>query len=51
MRPTLKRLLLIGLAGAIAIALVPAGVLLDRTLADRLEASARSDLSRAPMVL
>ena len=51
MRPTLRQLLLLGLAGAIAIALVPAGLFLDRTLAARLEAAARSDLERAPMVL
>ena len=51
MRPTLRQILLLGLAGAIAVSLVPAGVVLDRTLGTRLEASARSDLERAPMVL
>ncbi|MGK7312223.1 MAG: ATP-binding protein [Candidatus Longimicrobiales bacterium M2_2A_002] len=51
MRPTLRQILLLGLAGAMAIALIPAGVVLDRTLATRLEASARADLERAPMVL
>jgi signal transduction histidine kinase len=51
MRPTLRQLLLLGLTGAIAVALIPAGVVLDRSLAARLEASARSDLARAPMVL
>lgn len=51
MKPTLRQLLLLGLAAAVAVALVPAGLVLDRTLATRLEASARADLERAPMVL
>jgi signal transduction histidine kinase len=51
MKPTLRQLLLLGLATAIAVALLPAGVFLDRRLSGRMEASARADLERAPMVL
>lgn len=51
MHPSLRQLLLLGLAGVLAVALIPAGLVLDRTLAARLEAAARSDLGRAPMVL
>ena len=51
MRPTLRQLLLLGLTVAIAVALVPAGVFLDRSLSAGLESSARADLGRAPMVL
>ncbi|MDX1673284.1 MAG: HAMP domain-containing sensor histidine kinase [Longimicrobiales bacterium] len=51
MKPTLRQILLLGLAIAVAVALVPAGLVLDRSLEARLEASARADLKRAPMVL
>jgi signal transduction histidine kinase len=51
MRITLRQTLLIGLALALVVAVVPAGLALDRSLGTRLAASAREDLSRAPMVL
>ncbi|MEJ2502441.1 MAG: histidine kinase dimerization/phospho-acceptor domain-containing protein [Gemmatimonadota bacterium] len=51
MRGTLRQTLLLGLAITIVVALVPAALSLDRMLRERLEASAREDLARAPMVL
>ncbi len=51
MRIALNRLLLVSSAVALAAALVPAGLALDRRLAADLEARARSELHRAPMVL
>ncbi len=51
MRLTLRKTLLAGLAVALVVGLVPAGIALDRTLGARLAASAREDLARGPMVL
>jgi signal transduction histidine kinase len=51
MRLTLRRTLLLGLAAALMVALIPAGLVLDRILATRLEEAARADLERAPMLL
>ncbi|MEJ2320662.1 MAG: ATP-binding protein [Gemmatimonadales bacterium] len=51
MRISLHRILLVLLAGVFAIALVPAGVALDRRLSAELERKARDDLSMAPKIL
>jgi signal transduction histidine kinase len=51
MRGTLSQTLLVGLAATLVVALVPAAIALDGALGARLEASAREDLARAPMVL
>lgn len=51
MRISLHRILLVLLAGVFAVALVPAGVALDRRLSAELERKARDDLSMAPKIL
>lgn len=48
---SLHRALLALLATALLVALVPAGLLLERRLVGELEARARDDLARAPMIL
>ena len=50
-RLRLRTALLGGLCGALAVALVPAAVTLDRRLSGELERRAREELLRAPMVL
>lgn len=48
---SLHRALLVLLGTALLVALVPAGLLLERRLVTELEGRARADLARAPMIL
>ncbi len=51
MRLKIGQTLLLGLTAVVMLGLLPAGLALDRTLRGRLEASAKEDLGRGPMVL
>ncbi|MGQ0766974.1 MAG: ATP-binding protein [Gemmatimonadota bacterium] len=51
MRTSLNRVILLAIAGIVAVALVPAAVVLDRRLARALEERSRSDLATAPGIL